>query len=110
MAGVTVPYRTFGFANREPNHSSDRSLSHVAQSATFASSVHNSISPKSPYIVAYITINALVASDPRPEGSKLLAAVGKFVGQDLKVVLATGNESQNSILKSSKICVGIFLL
>ena len=60
-------------------------------------------------MVAYITINALVASDPRPEGSKLLAAVGKFVGQDLMVVL-TGNESQNYILKSSKICVGIFLL
>ena len=93
MVGVTVPYRTLSFANREPNHSSsDRSLSHVAQSATFASSVHNSISPESPYIVAYITINPLVASDPQPEGSKLLAAVGKFVGQDLKVVLATGNE------------------
>ena len=46
--------------------------------------------PKSPYIVAYITINVLVASDPRPEGSKSLAAVGKFVTADL-AVLATGN-------------------
>ena len=90
--GVTVPYRTLNFSDREPNHSPDGSLSHVAQSATFVSSNHNSTSTKIPYIVAYITINALVASDPRPEVSNLLAAVGKFVGQDLKVVLATGNE------------------
>ena len=110
MVGVTVPYRTLSFANREPNHSTDRSLSHVAQSATFVSSVHNSISPGSPYVVAYITINALVASDPRPEGSKLLTAVRKFVAQDLKLVLATGNESHNSILKSSKLSVGMFVL
>ena len=67
--------------------------------------------PKRPYTVAYITINVLVASDPRPEGSKLLAAVGKFVTADLKVVLATGNESQfNTRLKSSKISGGIFFL
>ena len=84
---VTVPYRTFSFANREPNHSSDRSLSHVAQSAAFASSVHNSTSPESPYIVAYTTINALIASDPRPEGSKLLAAVENFVAAVVVVVV-----------------------
>ena len=87
--GVTLPYQTLSFANREPKHSPDQSLSHVAHSAKFVLSVHISIPPKSPYIVAYITINVLVASDPRPEGSKLLAAVGKFVAADLKVVLAT---------------------
>ena len=45
-------------------------------------------------IVAYITIHVLLESDPRPEGSKLLAAVENFVAVDLEVLLATGNESQ----------------
>ena len=62
-------------------------------------------------VVAYITIHVLLASDPRPEGSKLLAAVENFVAAvDLKVLLATRNESHNPILISSKISGGVFLV
>ena len=66
--------------------------------------------PKAHTVLAYITIHVLLASDPRPEGSKLLAAVENFVAVDLEVVLATGNKSHNSILKSSNISGGIFLV
>ena len=61
-------------------------------------------------VVAYITIHVLLASDPPPEGSKLCAAVDSFVPVDLEVLLATGSESHNSILKLSKIFGGIFLI